>query len=233
MTRESIEIILKIWENQGPFQYKGKFWNVNIPETMYGSLKYFLNPYQKPHPPIGVASVSIGSETLKIAGEHGFIPMSLGLNSEYLSSHWEALEEGAQRTGRKPSRQEWRIVRDVFVASSDDEAYDAAVNGMLGRVWRDYLLPLFDAFDLLKVFKHDQQISDSAVTPEYMAEHMWLIGSPDTVEGKLRRLYGDSGGFGTLLVLIYDYMEDQSRWEKSMNLLAQDVMPRLTDLVPD
>ena len=233
MTRESIEIILKIWENQGPFQYKGKFWNVNIPETMYGSLKYFLNPYQKPHPPIGVASVSIGSETLKIAGEHGFIPMSLGLNSEYLSSHWEALEEGAQRTGRTPSRQEWRIVRDVFVAGSDDEAYDAAVNGMLGRVWRDYLLPLFDAFDLLKVFKHDQQIPDSAVTPEYMAEHMWLIGSPDTVEGKLRRLYGDSGGFGTLLVLIYDYMEDQSRWEKSMNLLAQDVMPRLADLVPD
>ena len=159
--------------------------------------------------------------------------MSLGLNSEYLSSHWEALEEGAQRTGRTPSRQEWRIVRDVFVASSDDEAYDAAVNGMLGRVWRDYLLPLFDAFDLLKVFKHDQQIPDSAVTPEYMAEHMWLIGSPDTVEGKLRRLYSDSGGFGTLLVLIYDYMEDQSRWEKSMNLLAQDVMPRLTDLVPD
>ena len=71
------------------------------------------------------------------------------------------------------------------------------------------------------------------MTPEYMAEHMWLIGSPDTVEGNLRRLYGDSGGFGTLLVLIYDYMEDQSRWEKSMKLLAQDVMPRLADLVPD
>ena len=48
MTREAIDIILKIWEAQGPFEYKGKFWNVNIPDTMYGTLKYFLKPYQTP-----------------------------------------------------------------------------------------------------------------------------------------------------------------------------------------
>ena len=95
------------------------------------------------------------------------------------------------------------------------------------------MLPDQDAFDLLKVFKHDQSLPDSAVTPEYMAEHLWLIGSPDTVEAKLRGLYSDAGGFGTLLVLIYDYMEDQARWEKSMTLLAKEVMPRLADLVPE
>ena len=173
------------------------------------------------------------AETLKIAGERGFIPMSLGLNAEYIATHWEAVAEGAARTGKTPSRNEWRITRDVFVADTDDEAYEAAVNGMLGRVWRDYLLPLFDSFDLLKVFKHDPELPDSAVTPEYMAEHMWLIGSPDTVEAQLRHLYDMSGGFGTLLVLIYDYMEDQARWERSMNLLAQEVMPRLADLVPE
>ena len=233
MTRESIDIILKIWENDGPFEYKGKFWNVNLPDTMYGTLKYFLGPYQKPHPPIGVASVSIGSETLKIAGERGFIPMSLGLNGEYIASHWDAVAEGAARTGKTPSRQEWRIVRDVFVADSDDEAYEKSVNGMLGRVWRDYLLPLFEAFNLLGVFKHDPEVPDSEVTPEYMAEHLWLIGSPDTVEEKLRRLYDLAGGFGTLLTLIYDYMEDQAGWEKSMRLLAQDVMPRLAELTPE
>ena len=226
MTREAIDIILKIWEDQGPFEYKGKFWNVNIPDTMYGTLKYFLNPYQKPHPPIGVASVNVGSETLKIAGERGFIPMSLGLNGEYIASHWDAVSEGAARTGKTPSRTDWRIVRDVFVADSDDEAYEAGVNGMLGRVWRDYLLPLFGEFDLKKVFKHDPAMPDSAVTVEYLAERLWLIGSPDTVERKLRDLYEISGGFGTLLVLIYDYMENQAEWEKSMRLLAKEVMPR-------
>ena len=232
MTRESIDIILKIWENQGPFEYKGKYWNVNLPEPMYGSLRFFLTPYQKPHPPIGVASVSIRSETLKIAGERGFIPMTLAFNADYVVSHWEAVEEGAQRSGKTPSRQEWRICRDVWVADSDDEAYDAAVNGMLGRVWGEYLLPLFAAFDLTHVIKHDSSVPDSAVTPEYMAEHVWLIGSPDTVEKKLLELYEMCGGFGTLLSLVYDNIGNQAGWEKSMRLFSGEVMPRLADLVP-
>ena len=159
--------------------------------------------------------------------------MSLGLNSEYIASHWDSVEEGAARTGKTPSRREWRIVRDVFVANSDDEAYEKSVNGMLGRTWRDYLIPLFAEFDMVKTFKHDPDVPDAAVTPEYMAEHLWLIGSPDTVEKKLRNLYQMSGGFGTLLTLIYDYMDDQTGWENSMRLLAQDVMPRLADLVPE
>ena len=68
--------------------------------------------------------------------------MSLALNNDYCRSHWEAIEEGAQRTGRTPSRADWRLVRDVYVADSDAEARDLALNGMLGRVWHDYLLPL-------------------------------------------------------------------------------------------
>ena len=233
MTRESIDIILKLWENQGPFEYKGKYWNVNLPEPMFGTLRYFLTPYQKPHPPIGVASVSMGSETLKIAGERGFIPMSLAFNREYVVSHWDAVEEGAKRSGLKPSRADWRITRDVYVADTDEEAYAAAVNGMLGRVWRDYLLPLFAEFDLTHVIKHESSVPDEDVTPEYMAEHVWLIGSPDTVEKKLRQLYEMCGGFGTLLTLIYDNMENQAGWEKSMNLFAQEVMPRLAGMVPE
>ena len=34
----------------------------------------------------------------------------------------------------------------MWVADSDDEAMDGAINGMLGRVWGDYLLPLFGNF---------------------------------------------------------------------------------------
>ena len=233
MTRESLDIILKLWESEGPFEYKGKYWNVNYPEPMFGFLKFFLKPYQRPHPPIAVAAASIGSETLKIAGERGFIPMSLGLNSEYISSHWDSVVEGAARTGKTPLRREWRIVRDVFVADSDDEAYEKSVNGMMGRVWGEYLIPLFSEFDLLKTFKHDPDVPDSEVTPQYLAEHMWLIGSPDTVEQKLRHLYDMAGGFGTLLIMIVDHMDDQVGWENSMRLLAKEVMPRLADLVPD
>ena len=156
--------------------------------------------------------------------------MSLALNADYCRSHWEAVEEGAQRSGRHPSREDWRLVRDVYVADTDEEARDKALNGMLGRVWDEYLLPLFREFDLMAVFKHDPEVDDDAVNIEYMADHLWLIGSPDTVAGKIRRMYDEVGGFGALLTLVYDQWQDQEGWEKSTRLLAEKVMPQVADL---
>ena len=68
------------------------------------------------------------------------------------------------------------------------------------------------------------------VTPEYLADNMWLIGSPETVSRKIRELYNGVGGFGALLVLVYDHWQNQAGWEKSTRLLAQEVMPRVADL---
>jgi alkanesulfonate monooxygenase SsuD/methylene tetrahydromethanopterin reductase-like flavin-dependent oxidoreductase (luciferase family) len=76
-------------------------------------------------------------------------------------------------------------------------------------------------------------VPDEAVTPEYMAEHVWLVGSPDTVEKRLLSLYEMCGGFGTILSLIYDNIENQKAWEKSLNLFANEVMPRFAELDPD
>ena len=148
------------------------------------------------------------------------------------TNHWDAVEEGARKSGKSPSRNDWRLVRDVYIADTDEEARAAAVNGMTGRVWSDYLLQLFKEFDLMTVFKHDPEVSDDVVDVNYLADHMWLIGSPETVTNKIRNLYNDVGGFGNLLVLVYDHWQNQKGWEKSTRLLAEDVMPRLADLQP-
>ena len=68
MTREALEIILKLWQSPEPFDYKGKFWHVTKPDTMFGFLKPHIKPLQSPHPPIGVAGLSKNSVTLKLAG---------------------------------------------------------------------------------------------------------------------------------------------------------------------
>ena len=237
MTRESLDIILNIWEHpDGPFHYEGKYWNFNIPDpknTEFANLRTFMTPFQKPHPPIGVAAASPGSETLKIAGERGYIPMSLGLNAVYVASHWDAVEKGAADAGRPaPSRGDWRIVRDVWIADTDEEALDGALNSMQGRVWREYLHPLFSfgAYPFLRSMKHDESIPDEAVTLEYLADRLWLVGSPSTVTNKIRDLYEMVGGFGTLLWLTYDHSDNKPAYEKSMRLLAEEVMPQLAGL---
>ena len=65
MTRESLDIILKLWTGDEPFKFEGKFWTVARAEPMFGIFTPHLKPVQQPHPPIGVAGLSPSSDTLK------------------------------------------------------------------------------------------------------------------------------------------------------------------------
>ncbi len=232
MTREALEIILKLWTEDAPFTHEGKFWKVSAPETMFGFLKPHIRPLQKPHPPIGVAGLSKNSDTLKLAGERGFLPMSLNLNPAYVGSHWDSVEAGAKRTGRTPQRRDWRLVREVFVAETDAEAWRLSVGGMMGRMMGEYFLPLLANFGFKDYLKHSPEVSDSDVTVEYCARHNWLVGSPKTVAEKLERIYHEVGGFGSLLVFGFDYAENPSAWRTSLGLLAEEVLPKVAHLTP-
>ena len=232
MTREALDIILRMWSEEPHFKYEGKFWKVEKPEPMFGFLKPHIYPLQKPHPPIGVAGFSKQSDTLKLAGERGFLPRSLNLNPAYVASHWEAVEIGAARSGRTPNRADWRLVREVFVADTDEEAWRLSAGSMMGRMMREYFLPLLGNFGFLEYLKHDPDIADSDVTPEYCAKHNWLVGSPATVAEKLERIYHEAGGFGGLLVFGFDYVEQPEAWHNSLRLLMQEVAPRVAHLVP-
>ncbi len=232
MTREALDIILRLWSDEPEFDYKGKYWHVTKTGTMLDTLRPHIKPLQKPHPPIGVAGVSKGSDTLKLAGERGFWPMSLNLNPTYVGSHWEAVEQGAARSGRTPKRAEWRLVREVFIADTDAEAMRLSAGGMMGRMMQEYFLPLLASFQFTEFLKHKPDVPDSDVTPEYCARHNWLVGSPATVADKLHEIYEEVGGFGTLLLFCFDYSENPTAWRHSIELLAKEVMPRFKGLVP-
>ncbi len=70
---------------------------------------------------------------------------------------------------------------------------------------------------------------DEAVTPEYLIDNVWIVGSVDDVTEQLRQLYQDVGGFGVLLAMGHEW-QPKDPWVQSMTLLAQEVMPRLSDL---
>src|SRR5258705_2974374 len=106
---------------------------VKNPELSNGFLNPHIKPLQPPHPPIGVAGLSKGSDTLKLAGERGYIPMSLNLNPAYVTSHWDSVLAGAAKTGRKPSRQDWRLVREDGVTANDEEPWKRSTGDMIGR----------------------------------------------------------------------------------------------------
>lgn len=232
MMAESLDLILRLWTEDGPWTHEGRFWKVEKAPEMLG-FEYHLKPFQSPHPPIGIAGLSERSASLRFAGERGYIPLSLVFNPRYLAGHWDAVQEGAASTGRIASRDSWRIVRDVFVADTDAEALRRATSGNQARQWIEGNLPLQRAFDFVRFLKHDPDLPDDAVDLDYLARHLWLVGSPDTVARRLLETYDAVGGFGVLLIETYDYVDDPEVWRHSMQLLAEEVMPRFHALLAE
>ncbi len=230
MVNESVEIIMNIWDPKPGWKFEGKYWKAAVPTPIPPLLQQHILPVQKPHPPIGVAGLSSPSPTLTMAGERGWIPMSLNLNPAYCASHWDSYEAGARKGGHTVSRRDWRMVREVFVADTDEEAWELSVNGEMGRMMNEYFLPLLKAFGFTDFLKAEATTPDDQVDAAYCAEHNWLIGSPQTVAEKIEKVYADTGGFGVLLLFGFDYLDHEPAWKRSMELLANDVMPRVAHL---
>jgi alkanesulfonate monooxygenase SsuD/methylene tetrahydromethanopterin reductase-like flavin-dependent oxidoreductase (luciferase family) len=230
ITREILDTVIQLWDDPKPGVYESKtrHWRFRIPEPQDDiGLRLHLRPYQRPHPPIGVAGVSAGSETLGLAGERGYIPMSINfVPPRILKTHWDAVAAGSARVGRVADRATWRIARDVYVADTDAQAQREVRNSTLARDYRDYFLRLLPKLRGFEMLKHDPAMPDSDVTLEYLMENIWIVGSPETVARKVTALGDAVGGFGTLLVIAHEW-QPQAAWERSMTLLKEQVLPRL------
>jgi alkanesulfonate monooxygenase SsuD/methylene tetrahydromethanopterin reductase-like flavin-dependent oxidoreductase (luciferase family) len=226
MTFEAIEIMTRLWTD-GASDFQGEFWSMGRTSSELPGLGYHLVPYQRPHPPIAITGLTAGSSNHKLAGQKGYIPVSLGVDPDasITAQHWDAVVEGAARTGRVPDRNEWRIIRDVYVAPTDAEARELAIGGMMGRCWREFLLPIYLGLGLGQFLKRDPAMPDEAVDLEYLADNLWFVGSPDTVAGRIMELQAQTGGFGHLTIVAYDATDEQAAWARNLEMLMKDVLP--------
>ena len=228
MTRDAVDTVLQLWENPRPGVYDHKWWRFSVPEPVDEiGMRFHLKPYQKPHPPIAVAGVGVKSDTLLMAGQRNWIPMSINfVPARVLKTHWEAVDEGAHETGAKADRSNWRIAREVYIADTTEEARRDALHGVLARDYERYIRPLLSRIKMLDLLKVDPEMPDADLTTEYMVDNIWLVGSADDVAAKLRRLYDDVGGFGVLLAMAHEWLP-KDKWVRSMTSLVRDVVPRL------
>lgn len=230
---EALEMILALWTSDGQVKMKGKFWDLKMPfPNKKMTWQYHLKPYQKPHPPIAMAGTSPFSSTLKWAAERGFIPMTIDASAEIVKSHWIAIQQGAAKGNKIMSRDEWRIARVVYVAETDELARQHVMESSMPRGFKEYFLRVYKLFGGVAAVKHDFSLPDEAVDVEYAMEHLWMVGSVDTVAKKLEKFYTNVGGFGVLFMLHFDTHPHPERYMNSMTLLKEQVLPRLAHLTP-
>ena len=229
MTFEALEIMTRLW-TEGARDFTGEFWSMGEPRSELPGLGCHMRPFQRPHPPIAIAGLTPGSENHKLAGAKGYIPVSLSISPDasVTARHWQAVASGAASAGRTPDRGQWRVIRDVYVAPTDAEARALATGGIMGRCWREFLLPLYLGLGLGAMLKADPAMPDEAVDLDYLADRLWLVGSPATVARRIGELQAQTGGFGHLLAVSYDARDERAAWERSLRLLVDEVLPACT-----
>lgn len=104
---------------------------------------------------------------------------------------------------------------------------DFALNSAFGRSF-DYLIKLIGA-GRLDNLKADPAMPDSAVTVEYCVNELAIVGDVEECTRRLRELWEVTGGFGTLLMIAHDW-DDRAKWQRSIELLKNEVVPALPTL---
>lgn len=230
MLLESIDMVLKLWAQDPPYQMPGRFWNLSLTENIWPGFKvgWVPRPYQVPHPPIALSLVTPNSLSAKTAGARGWIPISGNFfNQRYLRGHWERYAEGREQVGQDPDPSVWRVSRCVLVTETNAaaEEYLADSNNALSYYYSFFRHNFSVARKALFMLKPDPDMADEAATVDVIKRSQVIAGSPSRVLDQLVALRDEAGHFGTLLMTGHDW--DQPKlWRRSMELLANDVMPR-------
>lgn len=234
MMVEALDHILALWSGEPPYDLKGKYWNINMPEWTHHDIKtgYVAKPFQQPHPPIAISGMSPFSGSMTFAGSRGYIPVSANFVGEWnVKSHWPAYLKGAKQAGIEADPQVWHVARSIYVADTDAEAesFVKRENGAYDFYYK-YLFTIFNRADIKAAFVIEQEDDPAALTHESLCDNLTIYGSPETVAEKIVGLRERIGDFGTLLYAAHDWL-DKAQMKNSMRLMAEDVMPRVNDAI--
>jgi alkanesulfonate monooxygenase SsuD/methylene tetrahydromethanopterin reductase-like flavin-dependent oxidoreductase (luciferase family) len=230
MVQESIDIVLKLWAQDPPYEIDGRFWKFALKNGVWPEFKvgYIPRPLQQPHPPIALSIITPNSSSAKLAAERGWIPISGNFfHRRYLRGHWEKYLEGCEAVRRRPDPDVWRVSRSVLVTETDAEAeeYLADPDSGLSFYYKFFIHSFAQGRKALFMIKPDVDLPDERTTVDAVKRGMIIAGSPRRVLDQLVALRDEIGHFGTLLMAGHDW-DRPALWRRSMELLARDVMPR-------
>lgn len=221
MMVECLDVVLRAIAETEPFDFAGKYYTGQ-------SINVWPKPLQVPHPPIWLASNT--PHLIEMAARRGF---NFFLSQYARVSTMRRLIDvySAERVanGLSEGREHVTALRAVFVGDSDAQAMADVAPG-----WREHLE--FNKQYFAPVL--DDWVPAGGTTVDVTFEHLVheglvFVGSAATVADRIRDFHDEAGGFGTMLLV---YGKNWGTWEQrehSTQLFAEEVMPKLADVLPD
>jgi alkanesulfonate monooxygenase SsuD/methylene tetrahydromethanopterin reductase-like flavin-dependent oxidoreductase (luciferase family) len=229
MTIEAIDMILKLWQAEAPFAFKGKYWHIQLehPNREHG-IGVLLKPYQKPHPPIRVAANS--PDTFPAMGDQGypiFVAVRVGTLSE-LVPNIQAYREAYKAAGHPGEGQVFLRV-PVYVGDTYEQAI-AEPEPSIMHFYRYLGERLEDSATRAGARAIEQRAERGqrlqAITYDEARRDKIIVGTPEMVVDRLQALQEELGLDGILAELNCGSLIPHERVMNSMRLLCEKVMPR-------
>jgi alkanesulfonate monooxygenase SsuD/methylene tetrahydromethanopterin reductase-like flavin-dependent oxidoreductase (luciferase family) len=233
---EAHELILKAWQDPGPFAWEGehfRFRYVNV----------WPKPYQKPHPPVWIPG-SGSRETAEWVAKKRFTYMVLPTLAPYEVRRRTAeyFRECCEREGYTARHEQigWGI--GVYVAETDAQAV-AEYEPHFWYYARN-LLRNRDTFQSPPGHSSIQSVmgvmearrkgrpGNFSAWEDIQKAGFVVVGSPETVHDRLRQIAQETG-LGTLIPNFSVGNAPTHLVRKSMELFAKEVMPRLRTVNAD
>jgi limonene 1,2-monooxygenase len=150
------------------------------------------------------------------------LSMSMAEGFAAIGNAWGTVNEAADKAGAPtPDRAAWRVLGNMHLAETKDQAIDDCVHGL--EAFAGYFgggagfVPLANETD-------DKPKTARGFVENYASSGSVVIGTPDDAIEYIQGLLDQSGGFGTFLFLGHDWADPQATY-RSYRLFAREVMP--------
>ncbi len=215
MLHEAIDVIVRLLEADEPISHDGQYWQ-------FKDLRLQLGSYQTPRLPLAMPSAAT-PKNLELIGRHDMIWLCpAGKNARGtggLVDRWKLVVKGAEDAGRTPSRDNWRMITNVHLADTREQAWDDVREGIMRET---------EYFCAIGLRGHYQQHPDQPFedfTPESIVDRRdWVVGTPDDAIAWIEGKQLETGGIGGVMITSHEWTRiDKIR--HSMELFARYVMP--------
>jgi len=234
---EAIDVILAIWERDPPY-------DIDLPNNRYKvstaktaaldlGIGIMGKPYQKPRPEIVGTVVAPFSPGVVLMGKRDFHPLSANfLLANHLKSHWTNYAKGKAEVGAKADVNDWRVARTIFVADDDKTAlrYGRDDANSPYRFYFEQMGAKMRRGGRIYVFKKHKEQPDDEITHDYIMDHCVIAGTVNKVVDEILKLREQTGDFGELVYAGMDWV-DPALGKRSMQLMAEQVMPRVNEAI--
>lgn len=225
---EAHDLILKAWNEPGPFEFHGKHYK-------FPYVNIWPRPIQQPNPPIWLPSQG-SADTIQFAAKNKYVYLQTLSPIQAMKESFALYREEAEKEGyvADSSRLGWS--HSIYVAETDAKAWEEAEGPMMFFFEKLLNMPPEMRFppgylseDSMKRILAAKKDRSSKTFKQLYDEGFITVGSPETVRQRLTELHKEMK-YGQLIAHLHKGNMPHWMAMKNMELFAREVMPHIKKL---